>query len=33
MSQIERASKGAGSGEPWDALLRLGLELADGSKA
>lgn len=31
MSRIERASKGVGSGEPWDALLRLGLEFAHGS--
>ncbi len=33
MSRIERASKGVGAGDPWDELLRLGLELADGSKA
>ncbi|MDA0274902.1 MAG: DNA polymerase III subunit delta [Proteobacteria bacterium] len=31
MSRIERASKGVGRGEPWDALLRLGLEFAHGS--
>jgi DNA polymerase-3 subunit delta len=33
MSRIERASKGVGDCDPWDELLRLGLELADGSKA
>ena len=30
VARIERASKGVAPGEPWDELLRLGLELADG---
>jgi DNA polymerase-3 subunit delta len=30
VARIERAAKGAGPGEPWDELLRLGLELAHG---
>ncbi len=32
VARIERASKGAGSGEPWDELLTLGLELLDGTE-
>jgi hypothetical protein len=32
IARIERASKGAGSGEPWDELLTLGLELLDGTE-
>ena len=32
VARIERASKGAGSGEPWDELLALGLELLDGTE-
>jgi DNA polymerase-3 subunit delta len=32
VARIERASKGAGSGEPWDELLMLGLELLDGTE-
>jgi DNA polymerase-3 subunit delta len=31
VARIERASKGAGSGEPWDELLALGLELLDAT--
>lgn len=31
-ARIERASKGAGRGEPWDELLALGLELRDGTE-
>jgi DNA polymerase-3 subunit delta len=31
-ARIERASKGAGRGEPWDELLTLGLELLDGTE-
>ena len=30
---IDRAIKGVGSGEPWEEFVRLGLELAHGSKA
>jgi DNA polymerase-3 subunit delta len=30
---IDRAIKGVGSGEPWEAFLELGLKLAHGSKA
>jgi DNA polymerase-3 subunit delta len=30
---IDRAIKGVGEGEPWQAFLRLGLKLVDGSKA
>jgi len=30
---IDRAIKGVGSGEPWEAFLELGLKLARGSKA
>ena len=30
-ARIDRASKGAGPGEPWDEFLVLGLELADGA--
>ena len=33
VARIERMSKGVAAGEPWDALLRLGLTLADGSQA
>lgn len=29
-ARIERASKGVGAGEPWDELIRLGLELRHG---
>lgn len=32
VARIERASKGAGRGEPWDELLTLGLELLDGTE-
>jgi DNA polymerase-3 subunit delta len=32
LARIERASKGAGRGEPWDELLTLGLELLDGTE-
>jgi len=32
VARIERASKGAGNGEPWDELLTLGLELLDGTE-
>jgi len=32
VARIERARKGAGSGEPWDELLTLGLELLDGTE-
>ena len=32
VARIERASKGAGSGEPWDEFLALGLELLDGTE-
>jgi len=32
VARIERASKGAGSGQPWDELLMLGLELLDGTE-
>lgn len=32
VARIERASKGAGSGEPWDEFLTLGLELLDGAE-
>src|SRR5436190_5237817 len=31
-ARIDRASKGAGPGEPWDEFIRLGLELLDESK-
>lgn len=31
VARIERASKGVGSGEPWDGLLTLGLELLHGA--
>lgn len=31
VARIERAAKGVGSGDPWDGLLRLGLEFAHGS--
>lgn len=33
VARIERASKGVASAEPWDELLRLGLELCDGKVA
>jgi DNA polymerase-3 subunit delta len=33
VARIERATKGIGTGEPWDELLRLGLELSDGKVA
>lgn len=33
VARIERASKGVAPAEPWDELLRLGLELADGKVA
>ena len=33
VANIERASKGVALAEPWDALLRLGLELSDGKIA
>jgi DNA polymerase-3 subunit delta len=33
VARIERASKGVANAEPWDELLRLGLELADGKGA
>jgi DNA polymerase-3 subunit delta len=29
---IDRAIKGVGKGDPWEAFIRLGLKLADGSK-
>lgn len=32
VARAERAAKGVASAEPWDELLRLGLELADGRK-
>jgi DNA polymerase-3 subunit delta len=32
-ARAERASKGAGAGEPWDELLTLGLELRHGAEA
>ena len=32
-SEIDRAIKGVGSGEPWQEFIRLGLNLADGSRA
>lgn len=32
IARIERASKGAGSGAPWDEFLSLGLELLDGTE-
>lgn len=31
VARVERAAKGAGGGDPWDGLLRLGLEFAHGS--
>jgi DNA polymerase-3 subunit delta len=30
---IDRSIKGVGEGEPWQQFIRLGLKLADGSKA
>ena len=33
VARIERASKGVATAEPWDELLRLGLELSDGKVA
>ena len=33
VARIERASKGVANDEPWDELLRLGLELSDGKVA
>ncbi len=33
VARIERASKGVANAEPWDELLRLGLELSDGKVA
>jgi len=33
VARVERASKGVASAEPWDELLRLGLELCDGRDA
>ena len=32
-ARIDRASKGAGAGEPWDEFVRLGLELLNENKA
>lgn len=32
VAQIERASKGVGSGDPWDEFVRLGLELLHGTE-
>jgi DNA polymerase-3 subunit delta len=32
-ARIDRAIKGVGSGEPWEEFIKLGLKLADGSKA
>ena len=32
VAQIERASKGVGSGEPWDEFVALGLELLHGTE-
>lgn len=32
VAQIERASKGVGSGDPWDEFVRLGLELRHGTE-
>jgi len=32
VARIERASKGAGPGDPWDELIRLGLELTRGTE-
>ena len=32
-SEIDRAIKGVGAGEPWQEFIRLGLNLADGSRA
>ena len=31
-ARIERAAKGVGAGDPWDELIRLGLELRDGDE-
>jgi hypothetical protein len=31
-ARIDRASKGAGPGEPWDEFIQLGLELLNESK-
>jgi DNA polymerase-3 subunit delta len=31
VARIERSAKGVGTGDPWDGLLRLGLEFAHGS--
>ncbi len=32
LARIERQSKGVGAGDPWDGLMRLGLELIDGTE-